>query len=225
MVKKLTCSKDIVDAIHKHQLLSNENRKRINLDPIITKAYEIDYQHLNSILRYFRKVKNVRLYYNFFTDKNFNLRSTILSDLRDSRSISFKDSFETPEQDEINKIEKRVENNFTLGNFNNKMNNLRKLLSSTDSPVQKNLSDTEFEDETPELNFCTEKCTGCNKSLKFNLGSLRTNEKSINFKDIILELFEHSHQKYKKSVCTGKNRNKHEAVQELIKHYQINHHS
>lgn len=76
LVKKLTCSQDIADAIEKHQKLANIHRIRLGKEAITTKAYFVDKYLSEETYLYFRNVTNIRNIYNFFNYKNFELRST-----------------------------------------------------------------------------------------------------------------------------------------------------
>ncbi|CAF0871784.1 unnamed protein product, partial [Brachionus calyciflorus] len=197
-VKRLACSKDVVDAINKHQAISNEHRKKLKLKPIYTRAFVLERENLNSSLRFFRKIKNIRLYYNFYNDSTFNLKSTILSDLRESKDISFNDRSETSENDRENMIEESIKNNFSLSNFSKKMENLKKLLNNSNITPNENNTQNDFEEvdeieENVEIESCTQKCRECKKPVKFQIITLLNKKNQIRLQDIQLELFEHQH--------------------------------
>ena len=90
-VKKLCSSLDIVDAIRKHQDLSNIGRK----EQIITEAYvfeKIEQKESN-----IRNIENLKSYYNFLNDKDFKLKSTVISDLKLEVPVAFSDEIKKNE--------------------------------------------------------------------------------------------------------------------------------
>jgi hypothetical protein len=82
---KLTSSQDIVDAIKNQQTLSNLERAKNGNEPIDT--IPIVHNFINDKLVNRLIVDHLRSYYNFFTDKDFELSSVIISDLRESFKI------------------------------------------------------------------------------------------------------------------------------------------
>ncbi|CAF0988080.1 unnamed protein product [Brachionus calyciflorus] len=223
LVKKLTCSKDIVDAIHKHQTLANEHREKLKLKPNFTKAYVIEKEVAQNSQRQFRKINNIRLYYNFFNDKEFNLKSTILSDLRVSKEIQFKDKIQYSELSSTNNSELKIENNINLDYFSKKMYKLRELLNDSNFKIDEKEIDVESIENGRSFSICTQECLNCKITTKFTTEQLEKNSKNLLHKEIQLELESHQHPKFKKNSITGKNRSKKEAVEELIKHYRNNH--
>lgn len=225
LVKKLTCSKDIVDAINKHQVLSNEHRHNLKKQPIFTRALVLEKENLRNSSRFFRKIKNIRLYYNFYSDSTFNLKSTILSDLRESKNIIYNDKFEHSENEQENMTEECVEKNLNLNFFSKKISNLKKLLG--DSNIRSIQIHTEKEfliDEIEEnVDSCTKKCRDCKIPVKFQIKTLLKEKNQIKLQDVQQELADHHHSKFKKIGIQRKNRNKNETIKELIRHYQENH--
>ena len=89
-IKKLCSTEDVINAIMEGQKKSNIRRELLGLDPIQTLAIEhrpnvFDHQS------FYRKILNLKSYYNFFTNNNFELRSVVFSDLKKSFSIKFID--------------------------------------------------------------------------------------------------------------------------------------
>jgi hypothetical protein len=86
--KKLISSQDVVDAILKQQEISNNEREKIGLEPIVT--IPVIHNFINE--KFINKLVVVRLknYYNFFTNKHFELSSVIFSDLREPINIPYK---------------------------------------------------------------------------------------------------------------------------------------
>lgn len=82
---KLTSSQDIVDAIKNQQAFSNKERAKDGNEPIDT--IPIVHNFINDKLVNRLIVDHLRCYYNFFTDKDFELSSVIISDLRESFKI------------------------------------------------------------------------------------------------------------------------------------------
>jgi len=79
--KKLTCSQDVVDAINTQQAFSNVERLEKGMTPI--KTIPIVHKFINDSVADLLVVDQLRSYYNFFTDDTFELKSSILSDLKD----------------------------------------------------------------------------------------------------------------------------------------------
>ena len=102
--KKLCSTEDVILAIIKGQKQSNLRREKLGLDPIITVALEYrpnSFDHLS----FYKKIFNLKSYYNFFTNENFELRSVVYSDLKKSFPIKFKDSqFEIKKRTEKNSL-------------------------------------------------------------------------------------------------------------------------
>jgi len=86
--KKLTTSQDVVDAINNQQRFSNIERKKAGLMPIDTIPLVHNYtnEEYVSVL----VVDNLRCFYNFFTDENFELNSLIISDLSNPIKIRYR---------------------------------------------------------------------------------------------------------------------------------------
>ena len=85
---KLTSSQDVVDAISNQQAFSNKDRVKSGNEPIET--IPIVHNFINEKLVNRLVVDNLRCYYNFFTNKDFELSSVIISDLKESFKIPHK---------------------------------------------------------------------------------------------------------------------------------------
>ena len=83
--RQLTSCQDILNTILNHQIKSNNEREKAALKPIFT--YPLIHNFNNENIIKVKCVRSLNSYYNFFTDKNFLLRSTILTDHVKSNSI------------------------------------------------------------------------------------------------------------------------------------------
>ena len=83
--KKLISSQDVVDAINNQQRCSNNERMKNGLEEIET--IPVIHNYLNQNFVNELVVDNLRCYYNFFTDKYYNLSSVIISDLKVSIKV------------------------------------------------------------------------------------------------------------------------------------------
>lgn len=102
LVKKLSSSQDVVDAINKHQLIANMNIQAENktrrksgklLSPVvITEAFVLKFKEIN--IQSFRKINNIKHYYNFFNNEKFDFKSRILSSNNSSCFVKYKDIVE-----------------------------------------------------------------------------------------------------------------------------------
>ncbi len=84
-LKKLTSSQDIADSINNFQLQSNKYRREARLEPIDTIA--LVHRFNNDEIIHQKIIENLKLYYNFFSDKKFELKSKIFTDLNESYTI------------------------------------------------------------------------------------------------------------------------------------------
>lgn len=78
----------MVDAINNQQAISNIERIKAGLKPIIT--IPLIHNFVNDSVVDLLVVDQLRSYYNFFTNENFELKSTIVSDLKASVKIPSK---------------------------------------------------------------------------------------------------------------------------------------
>ena len=85
--RKLISSQDIVTAINNQQNLSNQQREKHGLEPIVT--IPLVHRYKNDKVINIKIVQNLKSYYNFFVDKNFSLCSVVISDLREPINIPF----------------------------------------------------------------------------------------------------------------------------------------
>ncbi|CAF0809146.1 unnamed protein product [Brachionus calyciflorus] len=208
LVKKLTCSEDIANAIDKHQKLSNIRRDNLRLPPVLTKAYVLRKENIISQIRSFRFVKNIRCYYNFFTDKNFTMKSTILSDLRNSIEIKYKDNKESRTTDESFEGQKIQKLEVNINYISKKIKKVQDLVNTVKNQKL-----------TSEIQTCREKCTNCKHEPTIHFKILEDNGIGIVLSKIQAELFKHGHSRTKKNSQTKKNRSKKEACLELLNHY------
>ena len=88
MEKKLSSSQDIVDAINKHQNLSNIERIKQNKIPIRTVALIHNYsndKHINQNI-----IQDLKCFYNLYSDSDYKINSKIYTDLNDSKGLLVK---------------------------------------------------------------------------------------------------------------------------------------
>ena len=128
LVKKLSCSQDIVDAINKYQHLSNIERIKKNKDPIQTIPLIHDYS--NDKIVKLKVIKDLKCYYNLYTNNELKLYSTVYTDLNNQKSFPV-NSKETMSNAPFSKaflqekiIEPVTENLDKLWRKNNKVENL-----------------------------------------------------------------------------------------------------
>ena len=157
---------------------------------------------------------DLKSYYNFSNIGDFKFKSLIFSDSKQSFSVEFKDTTEIIRNDLKNEPEKKVEQ---------KLLNLKKLMSKREliesrkplihsKPVlllTKNLN-----------NFClreNSKCKICSSYCKYSIKDLEKLKKNL----IVDELSKHHHPKNR--TILNKQRNKDQALEELIQHYKIVH--
>lgn len=211
-LKKITSSQEIVDAIHKHQEFSNRSRK----NKIVTKAFVLEKndQSICSI----RQVENLKTYYNFFNDENFNFKSRIISDLKIEKKIIFIDQIK-PIIDKNEKIipEKKIENevcnitNLKKKNFLIRLNQRsKKRFLNKNSPTHSKIISKSLE------GFCKKNCYKCETVTNFEIEDFEHELENFSLQQLNQELKNHGHAKFKK--INGKNRNIEQAKDELKYH-------
>jgi len=240
MVKKLTSSQDICDAIIKQQAIANMNNLRINelrkIDStrkaqksVVTKAFVIPFnpRAINTNPRLI--VIGLKKYYNFFSSNSF-LYTHFMSDqlnfvrLYASISKSFTEIKTTVKSDKI--LPQIINNNY----LNVKMSNWKmlqrirgnRLMSS--EIASDNLNDNRY---AHRENHCKTKCSDCREICQYRLGEINqiTNNKSLlTQSQVIQELNRHGHPKSRMNA-QRKNRTFAEAKAELRFHYMENHYN
>ena len=106
-IKRLTSSKDICDAIVKHQQIANKirdlkNKKKPEFDNI-TQAYVIPHNQEYNYIFKARIVENLRCYYNFFNHDYFIMKSHVLTDNKSKIEVSYKDKTSLRERENKSK--------------------------------------------------------------------------------------------------------------------------
>ncbi|CAF0975069.1 unnamed protein product [Brachionus calyciflorus] len=223
-LKKITCSQDIVDAINKNQDISNNHRKRLKLDQIITHAFVVDPNMKVSDYKQIRMIKNIRNYYNFFKNSEGELRSVILSDLRTSKIVEYRNKMHTLEEPiEISNDDEKKCKEQKLSNIRKKMKSIKKNIRLASTSKQSNINSTQeisfYLRNSHQIEFdtdCFENCENCNSALNYRLSDLA--EDKMTRAEVIEELKIHGHPSSKKNK-NNKNRTKVEAINELKNHY------
>jgi hypothetical protein len=243
LVKKLTCSHDIVDAIERHQKIANQKLIRKKYGSINTNAFVVSREA--GLDRNVRTIENLLIHYNF---NNFNnegiMRSSLFSDLEKNLNVPFTDSAfnakkrknqdqenyeEQEEEGEEELNEKKIEEvKVDAKNIAKKKRKIESLLGDDPSEFllssQQKMEAHEFLLNSKEsLDFCNKHCktlcNGTNKvKMKFTIDQLNN---TLCHNEIIAELFKHGHPKSRK--INGINRNKDQSIAELKIHY-LNHH-
>ncbi len=240
-----------MNEILNHQYFSNTyrhelNNKRAKTDKtlfsfICTKAYvfkvePVDYQ-------YFKIIKDMKVYYNLFTDQFFHLRSFVLSDIEISVSVDYTDEvkeFKRKNKDFLilNSVEKKIETKpiktFSLSKKLKKISILSRIRTNK-IDVYQQLSDNEYSIK-PDQNFskieienlrkidhCKNKCNDCKYVCLYRLSEINPNNDFLTNDDLILELKRHNHPMSRRDKQTNCNRTIAEAKAELYFHYISGH--
>jgi hypothetical protein len=235
MVKKLTSSQDICDAIEKRQMLANLNNARISSlqksqDPrkefkqVQTRSFVVPIHANSNIIHNHLIINNLKRFYNFFTDDSFVLKSHFMSDQRDFEIIETKRKF-TPGVININLKQDRIEPvSFSSKYMSQKMLNWRIMQrrKSNIITVSQVSSDNRFsENDQREFsyNYCETKCAGCQSMCQFRLSEINSKNDSLTQIQIINELHAHGHPKSRLNRVTRTNRRLAQAKIELYNHY------
>ena len=178
-------------------------------------------------MSYFRTIKNLKCYYNFFTNKKFELRSFIYSDLKESVPVIFKDSHEVimpnDYQENESKITKQAINFKILYLKHSKIKKKLQLLSN--KKKGKNTQNNVMNINSITINKITDnfcllkkaKCVHCKIPCRFNLDGVER----LTSKLLKEELKLHSHPTSR--VINKMNRNKEQEKIELLNHYKTVH--
>ena len=234
MVKQLTSSKDICDAIIKRQEFANLDKLRLNaLQKTTSKPYEITKTKafvipLHSNLEITCKkliIYGLKKYYNFFTDETFKLKTHLMSD--QFKYIQLHPSIEssniTVERNDtiIDKIKPVILNNEYL---NSKMLNWKLMQRNRNHIINNSEISSDNDNCTGTVNIhCKQACLNCIISCKFRLSEFIYMTKI----QTLEELKMHGHPKSRIITLrdkTKRNRSLEEAKEELRSHYLKNHH-
>jgi hypothetical protein len=238
MIRRLTSSQDICDAIERQQAitnsknalisrLSNKNDKlrRHDFKEIITKLFVIP-QLPDSVLKKSLYVIGIKSFYNFFTDNHFVLKSRLMSDGNNYTLVQVHAIKEKNEPLAINQNKKsdKIEPVFASSLIRriNKWNELQRNSIRKDSSCSEDSSSSEdVPIELEHLNFCTKKCEECHIAPKFRMDDF----KNLKLFQINEELKLHGHPKSRQIKIKNKikNRNIITAKKELFTHYQKYH--
>ena len=238
MVKKLTSSQDICDAIEKHQILANlntgrlnslhkDNSLRIKKKPINTRAFVIPVHSTAKIARWGLQINDLKKYYNFFTDSLFVLKTHFMSDQLYFETIKNPDLKELKEPIKINAKVDKILPIIVDNNYLNKKMFYWKLMQRINTNVLNNseiLSDQDMGTNTDEYVFCKHvKCSSCKQICKYRLSHLNDNNTMLSQLQVNAELKNHGHPQSRKDTRTKKNRSMEEAKSELRNHYKNYH--
>jgi hypothetical protein len=243
MIRKLTSSQDICDAIERQQAITNSKNAIISslsnkhyktriddFKQIITKAFVIP-QLPDTVLKKSLYVIGIQRFYNFFTDNNFILKSRLMTEGSKCIKVEVHKIKEKEEKIFIkpNKIVDKIEHVIATS-MTRRIDNWNKLQGSY---IRKDSSDSESSSGSEKTssyeksqivnveNFCSKKCEKCPIAPKFEIDNL-DNLKLFQIND---ELKSHGHLKSRQKKINNKikNRDKRTAKQELFAHYQKYH--
>ncbi len=165
-----------------------------------------------------RIVKNLRCYYNFFNDENFQFKSRIISEHDKSILVKFSDSYDYVENDiDIGPEKKIVKELVDFAYLMQKTKITQELLLKT-----KHMEHL----KQKKTNFCTRinsKCKECNASCNFTISELYDSFSRIKVQDLKQELKRHKHPMSR--VINKKQNNKEQKRDELVNHYKNIHRS
>ncbi|CAF1001690.1 unnamed protein product [Brachionus calyciflorus] len=172
----------------------------------------------------FQKIKGITSYYNFFNNNSNEIRSVVISDLRQSKLVEFEDSNNLNNYPTIEKkvIVQKLPN--IIRKTKNIKKNLRSIQISLNSDINSSqeLSDIMANKDNSlkenENTSCNEECKNCKNSPRFRISDLQNQRKNI----LKEELLRHSHQSLENQI-NGKVKNKEEVLDELKNHYLRNH--
>ena len=180
---KITCSKEIVDNILKHQRITNSyneniNQKRIeNNKPLIpmidVRAYTFKIQ--STRIHHFRKITNLKHYYNFFNNSKLQFKSYIFSDNRTSVMVEYNDFSKFISTNNALENEKKIQPiNYEpkLVNLRNKITNIKILSRILSNKIDKQQINSNVLNKISIFQnqiYCKEYCNNCNKLCKYTL--------------------------------------------------------
>lgn len=249
MIKQLTSSQDICDAINKGQLKKNLQNERLTslqkedsntvFKQITTKSFVIP-PHEDQIQIHQLIIKDLRKYYNFFTDDQLILKTNFMSDQSFSttlKNIKVKNSVQRSEAAvKTDKIEPIIVNKsylskkilkwrITQREMKIQIDNSQIYSDNIYDQVQSTNNDVEPISTENSILYCTDKCKDCQNVCKFRLSEINEHNKNLNKEEIDNELKIHGHPKSRRTRIRGKmvNRNISQSKSELKKHYLTYH--
>ena len=234
MIKQLTSSKDICDAIIKRQTFANLEKIRLNElqknttskphDTVTTEAFVIPL-YTNSVVTCSELiVSGLQKYYNFYTDNAYNLKTHLMSDQVKEISLisTIKIKSLTIERNEniVDKIQPVIFNNEYL---NSKMLNWKVMQrESRTSNINSSEFSSDYDSDSLNNIYCKLKCKDCQITCRFRLSEINNLKKT----QVHEELKYHGHPKSRTFRTYGnrkRNRTISEAKGELRSHYINNH--
>ncbi len=236
MIKQLTSSRDICDAIERQQTLANintyrrNNLKKASTQNIFkakqTKAFVVPQHSYSRVNCPMLKVDGLKKYYNFYTEKDLVLKTHFMSDQPCFERLNFKithgilENTERLSHDKVKPLEVKSDYLKTKM-FNWKIMQQIKKNFINESEV---LSDQIVHKPAVNayLNFCKSSCNECKQNCFFRLSQIIDNS-PVKLSEINEELKRHGHPKNRKR--NGINRTLTEAKSELKKHYLTFHFS
>lgn len=237
MVKKLTSSQDICDAIMKQQEIANKNSLRLNelrknetiqLRKLVnTKAFVIPIYSETKNLIFKLTVVGLKKYYNFFTSNSI-LYTHFMSDQLNFEKLNptiTRSVANIKIQVKTDKISATITDNSYL---NIKMSNWKMMQRNRGNKLNlSEIASDHFDSQVmASKNYCIKtKCSGCKQICKYRLSEIHqsVNDKSLlNQFQVIQELSQHGHPKSRMN-SQRKNRTFAEAKAELHTHYLENH--
>ncbi len=249
LVRKLTSTQDICDAIMKQQDLANSFKEIItkskkkailikNLQRSNTVAFVIPMHSSQSVVKKRLKVIGLRRFYNLFTDHDFILKTHIMSDSNETLTIHPLKESEKNERIEKWRNKRDKVETVAVNSLTNKIKNWKKVQnivysSESDRDMDESVleSDEEMDAAVPEsdeemdtdeniLASCYSKCSECKAEVKYNGENIKT----LKLVNVLKELHEHGHPKsrqlWDKKKSKKINRNLIKAKEELLNHYK-----
>ena len=179
--------------------------------------YRLDDVSLKTFrMRERRVVNNLRSYYNFFNNENFELKSLILSANKKSIAVKFKDIYDRVESGFDPGPEKFVEKKkIDFSNLLIKTNKTKELLQNTNLKEKRSYFFNNF------CQLTKSKCKNCTASCNFSISQLNEDFKGITVKELKIELKRHKHPMGR--VINKKMSNKEQKINELKLHYKTVH--
>ncbi len=240
MIKKLSSSQDICDAIEKRQVLANLNNARISslqksseprkeFKQVQTRSFVVPIHETSTVIHNHLRVCNLKRFYNFYTDDDsFILKTHYMSDQTEFQIVqaTCKNSSGVIK---INQKRDRIEPVvFSSKYISQKMLNWRIMQRSKSNiiTVSQISSDNRYSDNDQRefsYNHCKSKCTGCLIKCLYRLSEINSKNYNLTQAQIINELHAHGHPKSRLNRITRSNRTLAQAKIELYNHY-LSHH-
>lgn len=238
-VKRLCNSSDIVNAIHKQQLISNNNNKKLYNDsrkastktpprPIaITKAFVIP-DHLTNIAeKNYRTIDSLCSYYNIFNDNNIDLKTRFMSDNEYYEILKYKDHSKNDPIQKPRRVDQVYTQQPNSEGLHSKMSSWEYFNNKWPKISRSQLNSA---DDASNINPCIDKnykhcertkCNNCSAICRIRLSDLTTERWTHSSQKLKDELGAHGHPMSRGRIvrCKKMPRTIDEAKSELYNHY------